>query len=490
MNWNAKTLTAINGALQRGAVTHQQLVSTALATIKAHQDLNATTLLRTAAAVQLARHHDQHSRPVQHQLWGIPFAAKDNFSVTHEVTTASCAILRNYVSPVNARVIDCLLASGANLVCKTTMDELGMGGHGLYASTGWVVNPYDHQRISGGSSSGSAVLVAIGAVSYALGTDTGDSIRKPAAYCGVVGFKPTYGLVSRYGVIPFAPSLDTVGFLCRSVVDCGLILNTIAGYDQQDFSSYQLPSRPDYRLAPTLAVVKHLKVVYFSNLMPYLDAPLRASYHALFTFLRGHQLAVTGVVLPTELLTAIPVVYQIISCAEASSTHANLDGINFGVRITAPNPLQVMLRSRSRAFGSELKKRFVFGAFCLKRENQQLILRKAQTVRTLLRNFMQQLWQQHDILIMPASTNVAPLIVDVKGQRFDQQQPVEDLMALANLVGFPSLTIPLTLRQGLPIGVNLNAACFQEQKLLRVAQLIEHHTRLVNLQVPTPPRRG
>ena len=250
MNWNRKTIVEIHQALRQKQISCQQLVAATLSVLTDYRHLNATTAVRTSSAIQFAAQQDQSPSERDHVLWGIPFAAKDNFCVGNEITTASCAILQNYVAPNNASVIDFLTKNGANLVCKTTMDALGMGSYGLDAVSGPVLNPYDSKRITGGSSSGSAVVVAIGAVPFALGTDTGDSVRKPAAYCGLVGLKPTYGLVSRYAVIPFAPSLDTVGILCRSIVDCGVILQTVARYDKRDFSSYQLSSCPDYRLLP------------------------------------------------------------------------------------------------------------------------------------------------------------------------------------------------------------------------------------------------
>lgn len=379
----------IRVALQQQKITYRQLVIDSLRCIAQHQKLNMVLNIRSQAAFLWADKLDQQKSPLtKNILYGIPFAVKDNFNIRNEVTTAGCAFLKKYYPNDHATVIKLLQKQQANLIAKTNMDALGMGGSGLTSDYGLVHNPYDPQRIAGGSSSGSAVLVAVGAVVYALGSDTGDSIRKPASYCGVVGLKPTYGLISRAGVIGFSPSLDTIGILTRSVTDCAEVLNVLAQHDPHDFTSIFLNQQINYGLlARKKNQARKLKVLYFENMFVTLRSEIRTLYQKLWYFFKEQHVHLDKQTFPAQLLNILPVVYKIISCSEATTTHANLDGVNFERRVNNVNFKKSSQQARAHFLNYELKKRFVFGSYCLLPENQENILHQAQKIRRLLHNF-------------------------------------------------------------------------------------------------------
>ena len=261
------------------------------------------------------------------KLYGMPIVLKDNINTKGVLTTASSNILGNYIPVYNAHIVDKLQAAGAIVIGKTSMDELGMGGTNLSAATGPVYNPYDLNRISGGSSGGSAVMVSSGVVPFALGTDTGDSVRKPASYNNIIGVKPTYGRISRYGVIPYASSLDHVGYFTRSVRDAALALEVLAGRDDRDMTSSYLPVE-EYTAKAT-GEVSGVKVAVIKNIMDMASDELKAQTKALMEQLRAKGAVVEEVTMNEDLLKAALAVYFVISNCEATANHSNLDGIRF-----------------------------------------------------------------------------------------------------------------------------------------------------------------
>lgn len=410
--------------------------------------------------------------PAKGKLAGIPVVVKDNVSTKGMRTTASSRILDNYVPVFDATIIEKLKAAGAVVVAKSSMDELGMGGTNRNAATGPAHNPWNVDHITGGSSGGSAALLAAGTVPLAIGTDTGDSIRKPAAYCGVVGVKPTYGRISRYGIIPYASSLDTVGYFTGSIADAALALEVLAGRDEHDMTSSLLPVEAySENLSSQLA---GKRIAVFKTVADKIaNEQMKADFARLIEKLKDAGAEVFDVQMPVELMNLIAPVYKTIANAEATANHSNLDGIRFGVRQPGESVEEVMSASRTAGFSSYVRARFVIGSYTLFEENQDRLFRKAQKIRRLLVEAYARLFDQADVVLAPAAVDVAPLIEASSDVRFGQDRFEEEHMQLANFSGYPSLTMPLGTSNGLPFGINLSARPFAEQTLFDVAAGIE-----------------
>ncbi|MEF9962307.1 MAG: amidase family protein [Erysipelotrichaceae bacterium] len=414
-------------------------------------------------------------------LYGIPVVLKDNISTKGMRTTASSRILDNYVPVYDACVVEKLKKAGAIFIAKASMDELGMGGTNLNAYTGKVNNPWDLNRISGGSSGGSAVMVASDCAPIALGTDTGDSIRKPATYNGVVGLKPTYGRISRYGIIPYASSLDHVGFLTNNVLDSAKTLQVLAGRDDRDLTS-SFESVPDYA-AHINADIKGKRIAIIDNVQDAIDDQrIKDSFDELIVKLKKQGAIIEHVSLPDDLMKALLSTYFIIANAEATANHSNLDGIRFGMREPGESVEEVMIASRTKGFSSAVRKRFVVGSYSLFVENQDKLFRKAQKVRRLIVNELKKVLDQYDVTIASAAGSIAPHQDDNFDDKLSSAYLVaENHMLLGNFSGYPSISVPTGFVDGMPIGINLNAKPWQEQTLFDIATCIEDTTGLAGL---------
>lgn len=405
-------------------------------------------------------------------LAGIPVVLKDNVSTKGIRTTASSKILDNYVPVYDATIVEKLKNAGATIVAKASMDELGMGGTNRNAATGPAHNPWDTTRITGGSSGGSAALTASGCVPLAIGTDTGDSIRKPAAFCGVVGVKPTYGRISRFGIIPYASSLDTVGFFTKNIADAALALEVLAGRDDHDMTSSFLPVE-DYakNLNPSVA---GKTIGVFRTVSDKIVRPeIAAAFEKLVEDLKAAGANVVDVRMDEKLMELIAPVYKTIANAEATANHSNLDGIRFGVRLPGESVEDVMTASRTAGFSSYVRARFVIGSYSLFEENQDRLFRKAQKIRRLIVDAYKVLFESCNLILAPAAVDVAPEIEQSSDVRFGKDRFEEEHMQLANFSGYPSLTMPLGLVDGLPFGINLTAKAFEEQELFDAAAKLE-----------------
>lgn len=410
-------------------------------------------------------------------LYGVPMALKDNISTKGMRTTASSRILDNYVPIYDAHIVEKLKDAGAIFVSKASMDELGMGGTNQNAFTGPVHNPWDLDRISGGSSGGSAVLVASGAVPFAIGTDTGDSVRKPAAYNGVIGMKPTYGRISRYGIIPYASSLDHVGFFATSVKDSARLLEVLAGRDDRDMtSSYK--EIPAYE-ANINSDLKGKRIAILENVQNVVDEPIKEQFDALAEKMAAEGAIVERVTMPQQLMEAILPVYLFIANAEATANHSNLDGLRFGHRIDAEDMEQIMIHTRTDGFSSYVRKRFVIGSYSLFTANQDRIFRKAQKVRRLIVDAYKAILDEYDVVMATAAPTIAPLAKDCGNVTLDSAKTAaENHMIINNFSGYPSMTIPCGFVDGMPIAVNISAKPFEEQTIFNIASGIEKLTGL------------
>ncbi len=413
-------------------------------------------------------------------LSGIPYALKDNFSTTGILTTASSNILKDYVPVYDATVYKKLKEAGCVLMGKTVLDELAMGGTGTTAHTGIVRNPWDTSRLIGGSSAGSAVSVALGIVPFAIGSDTGDSVRKPAAFGGVIGFKPTYGRISRYGLFAFSSSLDHVGIFSRNVKDVSYVTDILKGQDEKDMTS--LPDE-NKKYSETLdRDIKGKKLFYLKEICDvnnYKDADeqlieILNKFHELLNKMKSIGFEIEGVSIDRNLLDALYPTYMTISCAEATSNNANLTGILYGPRGEGKSVDEIIFNSRTKGFSELIKRRFILGSYILQRENQERLFLNAQRVRRMIVDKMNELFKIYDGFIMPTSGCIAPKI---EGQDLDKLSDryliLENHLVIGNFGGFPSISIPSGFVNNMPISVNITGRCFEDDVVLNMAYKTE-----------------
>ena len=436
--------------------------------VQAFNSCDEADALAQARAADARRAAGQARGPLD----GIPVGLKDLIAVAGQPLTASSQILANFVSPYDATVTRKLQDAGAVLWGRCNMDEFAMGSSTENSAFKTTRNPWDLTRVPGGSSGGSAAAVAAGEAIVALGSDTGGSIRQPAAFCGVVGLKPTYGLVSRYGLIAFASSLDQIGPLGRTVEDVALALGAIAGHDPLDSTSYPAPV-PDYcaelrrRPGPwKLGVPKE----YFGA---GLDAEVGGAIQAAIEFYRRSGCEIREVSLPLAANYAIAV-YYLIATAEASSNLARYDGIRYGHRSTdATGILDLYFKSRAEGFGPEVKRRIILGTHVLSSGYYDAYYLRAQKVRTLIRNDFLRAFQDVDALLAP----VAPTAAFKTGEKSSDPLAMylSDIYTISlNLAGLPGISVPCGFTHGgLPIGLQIIGQPFQEACLLAIARAYE-----------------
>jgi aspartyl-tRNA(Asn)/glutamyl-tRNA(Gln) amidotransferase subunit A len=408
-------------------------------------------------------------------LSGVPIAIKDNMCTRGLPTTASSRILEGYVPPYDATVITRLRRSGAIVIGKTNCDEFAMGSSTENSAFGPSRNPWDTERIPGGSSGGSAVAVAAGFAPIALGSDTGGSIRQPAAMCGIFGLKPTYGRVSRYGLLAFASSLDQIGPMSRTVYDAALVLNAIAGTDPADSTTAPEPV-PDFTHALT-GDVRGLRIgVPWAILDEGVDTDVRQAFDVSLGVLRDRGATIIDVDLPHARF-AIPT-YYLVATAEASSNLARYDGVRYGYRAPGRTAdLKGMYNStRDQGFGNEVKRRIILGTYVLSAGYYDAYYLKAQQVRTLIRGDYERAFERVDVVAMPTSPTPAFKL----GERLEDplQMYLNDVFTVsANLAGLPAISVPCGFAPcHLPIGLQLTGRMFDEATLLRVADAYERDT--------------
>ncbi len=437
--------------------------------VKAGRDgLNCVVWSDRSWSLDLAKESDEGSGGA---LAGIPFAVKDNIATRHLPTTCASRILEGYVSPYEATVVKRLREAGAVLVAKTNCDEFAMGSSTEHSAFGPARNPVAPTRVPGGSSGGSAAAVAAGIVPIALGSETGGSVRQPAAFCGVVGVKPTYGRVSRYGLVAFASSLDQVGVFGATVSHAARAMEVIAGRDERDSTS---ADRPVPRLG--FDGTERLDGVTVGRPREYfpesLDARMRERVDAALAALRDRGAEVKEISLEhTDL--AIPV-YYIIATAEASSNLARFDGVRYGFRATESDGLKGMYEAtRSLGFGPEVTRRILLGTYVLSAGYYDAYYRKAQQVRTLItRDFGDAFDSGVDVLITPTTPTPA-FEIGCKSEPYEMY--LNDIFtATANLAGVPAMSVPVGAIDGLPVGAQIIARHFDEAKMFRVASVLEN----------------
>jgi len=462
----------IAAAVRSGAVKAVDVLDAHLARIDAREgEVHAFNLVMAeqarsaAAAVDAAVAAGQDPGP----LAGVPLALKDNMCTRGVPTTCSSKILEGWKPPYDATVVTRLAAAGAVIVGKTNLDEFAMGSSTENSAFGVTLNPHDTSRVAGGSSGGSAAAVAAGFASVSLGSDTGGSIRQPAALCGVVGVKPTYGTVSRYGLVAFASSLDQIGPFTSTVADSALLLETISGHDPMDSTS--IPQPPLDLLSVLDQGVEGLRIGRITDLSDGADPDVQARLDAAFDALTAAGATVVDVQMPSFQygLTA----YYLIAPAEASSNLARYDGVRYGLRVDAPDTNAMYGATRAAGFGPEVKRRIMLGTYALSAGYYDAYYGKALKVRRLIHDDFERAYTQADVLLTPTAPTVAFRV----GDKVDDPLAMylSDIYTIpTNLAGHPGMSVPFgTGADDLPVGVQVLAGTLGEQTMFRVAAELE-----------------
>ncbi len=477
------TIHKLHQLLSTGEVTSQEVTQSVLERIESvDKKVNAYITITGDLALEQSKQADKLIREGScSPLTGIPLAVKDILCIRGIKTTCGSKILENFIAPYDATVIHRLREQGAVFVGRTNMDEFAMGSSTETSYFGPTRNPWNTERIPGGSSGGSAAAVAADECIGALGTDTGGSIRQPAACCGRVGLKPTYGRVSRYGLIAFASSLDQVGPMTKDVRDAAIVMNEICGYDQRDSTSVNVPV-PDYTkvLGREVAGMSvGIPKEYFGE---GLDKEVEEAVRKAIKVLTELKMEIKEVSLPhTHYAVAV---YYLIAPAEASSNLARYDGVKYGYRTDEETGLLEMYkRTRSEGFGMEVKRRIMLGTYALSAGYYDAYYKKASQVRTLIRSDFEKAFKLCDVIVTPTYPTSAFKI----GEKVNDPLTMylSDIFTIpANLAGIPGISLPCgSTSEGLPIGLQILSDSFQEERLLQVAAAYEQQTRW-HLQKP------
>jgi aspartyl-tRNA(Asn)/glutamyl-tRNA(Gln) amidotransferase subunit A len=468
----------IRSAIARREISATEVSRAALDRIaQRNPPLNAFRAIASERALARAAELDARADRAGLPLLGVPIALKDNICTRGLETTASSRILEGYIPPYDATVVERLEAAGAIVVGKTNCDEFAMGSSTENSAFGPTRNPWSLDRIPGGSSGGSAAAVAAGMVPMALGSDTGGSIRQPAALCGVVGFKPSYGRVSRFGLIAFASSLDQIGPFATTVADAALAMDVLAGADPRDSTASSAPvpgfanaieANGDVIRGVRIGVPRHL----FSDGV---DAEVMSAFERALGVAHECGAEIVEVSLPYS-PQAIPV-YYVIATAEASANLARYDGVRYGVRAPGTRtPVEMYERTRGAGFGREVKRRIILGTYVLSAGYYDAYYRKAQQVRTLIRNDYAAALAGADVIAMPTSPTAAFRL----GERTEDpvQMYLSDVFTVgANLAGLPAITVPCGFTADrLPIGLQLTGRAMEDETVLRIADVYERAT--------------
>ncbi len=463
------TATMLSDKIKKEELSSKELVLSLSDRIKEVDDkIGAYVSYDTKKALEQAEKLD-NMQDKKGVLFGIPVALKDNIVSYGDITSAASKILKTYVGTYDATVVSRMKRAGIIPFGKANMDEFAMGSSNENSSVKQVSNPFDLDRIPGGSSGGSAAMVAAGEAFIALGSDTGGSVRQPAALCGLVGLKPTYGRVSRYGLMAFGSSLDQIGILAKKSVDVAAMLEVIAGYDEMDATTSEMPV-PEY----TKLINKDIKDLVIGLPKEYftqdLDKDIKQNIEKAIEELKKLGVKFKEISLPhTKYAIAS---YYIISSAEAASNLSRYDGVRYGVRASNESVEDMYVKTRTQGFGSEVKRRIMIGNYVLCSGFYDAYYKKASQVRRLIKQDFENALKEVDIILTPTS----PVLAFKKGEKI--KDPVtmylSDIYTVSiNLAGLPALSVPSGLINGLPVGMQLISNYFREDLLLNVANIYE-----------------
>ena len=471
------TIHELSEKLRRKELTSSELTEVFLKRIDAVEvKIKAYITIAKDDAVKQAKEADKRlasGRDIT-PLTGVPISVKDIFCTQGMLTTCASKILNNFVPPYDATIIKKLKDAGAVILGKNNMDEFAMGSSTENSAFVVTKNPWDTERVPGGSSGGSAASVAAGECAASVGTDTGGSIRQPASCCGVVGLKPTYGRVSRYGIVAFASSLDQAGPLTKDIKDCAVLLNTIAGHDPHDATSIEAPV-PDY----TAGLGKGIRGIRVGIPREYfikgLDSDVEQAVRDAIEVLKKNGASIVDVSLPhTDYAIAV---YYLVATAEASSNLARYDGVKYGYRASNnSNLLEMYCKSRDEGFGPEVKRRIMLGTYALSAGYYEAYYKKASQVRTLIKNDFEEAFKRCDVIVTPTSPTPAFKIGEKVADPLTMY--LSDIFTIScNLAGIPGLSLPCGFtKENLPIGLQILGKPMDEETVLKTAYSFEQAT--------------
>ena len=471
-----KTAHELHSLLKNKEISSLELTEAVLAQIdKVEEKIQAYVTVTKEEAIKQAKAADEKIKKNDNisPLTGIPIAIKDNMCTKGTLTTCSSKILANYIPPYDATIVEKLRDAGAVMVGKANMDEFAMGSSTENSGIHPTHNPWNTETVPGGSSGGSASAVAANECILATGSDTGGSIRQPASFCGVVGFKPTYGRVSRYGLVAFASSLDQIGPLTKDVTDTAIMMNVIAGHDAKDSTSTNIPV-PDYRKA-LVDDVKGMKIGYVKELLGKgIDKEVKDAIKKAMKKFEELGAKLVEVSMPT--FEHAVATYYLIAPAEASSNLARYDGVKFGHRTKGSTDLLTMYNNtRQEGFGNEVKRRIMIGTYALSAGYYDAYYLKALKVRTLIKQDFEKAFKKCDVLLSPTCPSVAFKIGEKSADPLSMY--LSDIATIpVNLAGLPGISIPCGSSQGLPIGLQIVGKAFDEENVLRTAFTFEQNT--------------
>ncbi len=459
--------------IKNGEISVVELVKKSLSKAKEKAELNAFITLTEDIALETAQQvEDKIKKGEKVKLFGLPIAVKDNINVKGYETTCGSKILKGYKSPYNATVVEKLLSVGGVIIGKTNLDEFAFGSTNESSAFGAVKNPYHKERVPGGSSGGSAVSVAADITPLSLGSDTGGSIRQPAGFCGVVGVKPTYGRVSRYGLVAFGSSLDQIGPFSYDVYGAALLLEAISGKDKADSTTED----KDADFNPELRDLKGLKIGVieeYSSLIE--DEDVKNAYHKTLDFLKSSGAQIIPLNMPHIKYSIAS--YYIVATSEASSNLARFDGVRYGNRKESETVKEMYLKTRSEGFGEEVKRRILLGTFALSSGYYDAYYLRALAVRKLITKDFAQAFEKVDVIFTP----VTPTTAFKLGEKLDNplEMYLSDIFTVpVNLAGLPALTLPVEFsKNGMPVGMQFIAKWFDEKTMFDIAYTVEDYYR-------------
>lgn len=462
----------IHELLKEKKITPVDLVEEAYSRISENSNLNSFITLNKTEAIEYAKKLADEEVEEDNLLWGIPIAIKDNISTKDIRTTCASKMLENYVPIYDATVIEKIKEKKMIIIGKTNMDEFAMGSTSRTSYFGAPKNPVDETKITGGSSGGSAACIGANLVPLALGTDTGGSIRQPASYTGIVGMKPTYGRISRYGLIAFASSLDQIGPMTRNVYENALLLNTLVGKDTKDLTSANREKEDFTRMIGQ--DIKGMKIAipnYFvSNIV---SSEIIEKLNHVVEVLKENGASVEYI--DMKYLDQAVTLYQIIAMGEASSNLARFDGVKFGYRSENSNSVEDMYKNtRGEGFGKEVKRRMMVGSYLLSGENAKIYYDKALAIRNAMKKEFDRVFANYDFILGPTTTTVAYGLeesLDDPTKSF-----MDDVLVIpVNMTGLPGLNIPMGKSQdNMPIGLHIIGNSFEEAKMYQIASFLEN----------------
>lgn len=469
MKYLNKSVLELHELLKEKKIKPIDLVEEAFENIEANKELNAYITLNKEEALKQAK--ELEDKEVDNVLFGMPIAIKDNIVTKDLLTTCASHMLDNFTPIYNATVIDKIKEKNMIIIGKTNMDEFAMGSTSRTSYFGAPLNPWNKEKISGGSSGGSAVTIAARDLPFALGSDTGGSIRQPSSYCGIVGMKPTYGRVSRYGLIAFASSMDQIGPMTKSVYENALLLNAIVGKDDKDLTSAEKEPEDFTRLIGQ--DIKGMKIAVPNYFMSdIVTKEVKEKIEETIELLKNAGATVDYV--DMKYLDQAVTLYQVIALGEASSNLARFDGIRYGFSAENPENIKdVYFKTRQEGFGTEVKRRIMVGAYILSGDNAKVYYNKAMSVRAAMRDEFKRIYKDYDLIIGPTATTTA----------YNQTDSIDDplksfmddvLVNPANMAGLPGLNVPVGFdSSNLPIGMHIIGNDFDEAKMYQLASYIE-----------------